>query len=228
MTEDTTLSPVRLVEAALFTAGRPVGVAELVDATGLDTKAAKRAVKALEMEYDEKGPQSAIEVKQAGEKWAMQLKTTYVVHAARLANMEIPKKTLKTLALIAFHQPLLQSELVEMVGSRAYEHVRELIDCGLVKARQDGLSKRLTTAPEFPEYFGIPTTDGHEIRTYLARKVGLELKTPTGDTALDTFHAEDATGEPVEVQDDVEEADLVDEDAPEAARVPVVGTEAQV
>ena len=185
--DDDTLTPTRLVEAALFTAGRPVSVDEIVEATGLDVKSAKRALKALEMEYDERGDGTALEVGQAGEKWAMQLRTRYVQHARLLAEMEIPKKLLKTLALIAFHQPLLQSELVEMVGTKAYDHVRELTEIGLVKARAEGVSKRLTSSPSFPEYFGIPATDTHEIRTFLAKKVGLTLKTPTGEAQLESF-----------------------------------------
>ncbi|MBW3583047.1 MAG: SMC-Scp complex subunit ScpB [Euryarchaeota archaeon] len=183
-----TFNPVRLVEAALFTAGRPVGIDELIDATGLDGKEVKRAVKALEMEYAERDDACALEVGQAGDKWAMQLKTRYVAHARKLASMEIPKKVLKTLALIAFHQPVLQSEIVDMVGSKAYDHIREIHEAGLVRLKPDGLSKRLTTSPLFPEYFGIPATDTDKIRTYLATKVGLELKkTRDGETVLGDY-----------------------------------------
>jgi segregation and condensation protein B len=139
------------------------------------------------MEYEERGDGTALEVRQAGAKWAMQLKTAYVEHAQSLAQMEIPKKTLKTLALIAFHQPLLQSDLVDMIGSKTYDHVKELEEIGLVRARPKGLSKVLTTSTEFPEYFGIPATDTAEIRSYLAKKVGLTPAALRGETGLDAF-----------------------------------------
>jgi segregation and condensation protein B len=193
------LDPPRLVEAALFTAGRPVGVDELALATGLSQQVVKQAARSLEQEYEERGDQTALEVHMAGAKWAMQLKTVYVQHAQSLARMEIPKKTLKTLALVAFHQPLLQSDLVDMIGSKTYDHVRELIETGLVKSRPEGLSRRLTTSPEFPEYFGIPATDTQEIRAYLAKKVGLSLSELKGKPDLSDFH-DAAPASPEEVE----------------------------
>ncbi len=192
------LDPPRLVEAALFTAGRPVSVEELSEATGLTMSVVKQAARSLEQQYEEMGDNTSLEVGMAGAKWAMQLKTVYVEHAQSLAAMEIPKKTLKTLALIAFHQPLLQSELVDMIGSKTYDHVRELMETGLVKSRPEGLSRRLTTSPEFPEYFGIPATDTAEIRTFLAKKVGLTPAVLRGETDLEAFSGEPATPEQVE------------------------------
>lgn len=213
--EPETLSPIRLVEAALFTAGRPVALDELEAATGLDVKSIKTAVKGLVMEYDDRGEGTSLEVRQAGDKWAMQLKAVYVQHARTLAEMEIPKKLLKTLALIAFHQPLMQSDLVDMIGTKTYDHVHELVEFGLIKTRPDGVSKRLTTSPAFPEYFGIPATDTQQIRTYLAEKVGLTLKGPAGETPLGEFPEADAASadDSVEATDDGDVAAGADTDA---------------
>ncbi len=214
------LDPTRLVEAALFTAGRPVGVDELAEATGLSHDVVKQAARSLEQEYEETGEGTALEVSMAGSKWAMQLKTVYVEHAQSLARMEIPKKTLKTLALIAFHQPLLQSELVDMIGSKTYDHVRELMETGLVKSRPEGLSRRLTTSPEFPEYFGIPATDTAEIRSYLAKKVGLPAAVLRGETDLDAFSGEPASPEEVDQAVQEKEAAADEGDAPDADVAP--------
>lgn len=228
--EPESISPIRLVEAALFTAGRALALDELVESTALDIKSIKRAVKALEMAYEDAGDGTALEVRQAGDKWAMQLRARYVEHAKRLAAMEIPKKLLKTLALIAFHQPLKQSELVDMIGTKTYDHVHELIEFGLVKARVDGVTKRLTTSPSFPEYFGIPATDTQQLRTYLAEKVGLTLKTPSGESPLAGFDNDAQVPSGADAVSGVEEAaaaeDAADgeaemDDEPEAAAVTV-------
>jgi segregation and condensation protein B len=234
--EEEGLPPARLVEAALFTAGRPVGLDELALATGLGMDTVKRAVKALEMEYEERGDATALEVRQAGAKWAMQLKTVHVQHAQSLAKMEIPKKTLKTLALIAFHQPLMQSDLVDMIGSRTYDHVHELEEIGLVRSRPKGQSKVLTTSPEFPEYFGIPATDNHEIRSYLAKKVGLSPAVLRGETGLDAFQGPPATAEEIEQAARLKDAEKAQEalatdtgnDEPaEAAPAPEAATDSE-
>ncbi|HEV8361481.1 MAG TPA: SMC-Scp complex subunit ScpB [Candidatus Thermoplasmatota archaeon] len=164
---------VRIVEAALFSAGKPLLVDELADSTKLTKEQVRDACKALEKEYE--ASPNALEVAKAGDKWAMQLKAQWAPHAAKLAPMEVPAKTLKTLALIAFHQPILQSELKRMVGERVYDHMHELHERGLVVAREHGQTKIVTTSDRFPEYFGIPETEPDRIRTFLADKLGIKV-----------------------------------------------------
>lgn len=170
--------PVRIVEAALFSAGKPLDEVEIAENTGLRKDVVRRALEHLAADYAAR--ETALEVARAGAKWAMQVKTTYAPAAVRLAPMEIPVKLLKTLALVAYHQPLLQSDLVDMIGSRTYEHIPELMERGLVRKRPDGNSYLLSTTELFPEYFGIPATDREQIRRYLAERVGLVVA-PKGD-----------------------------------------------
>lgn len=166
------LDPVRVVEAALFSAGKPLLEEEIAEAAQLKTHEVRAALKKLSAEYRESD--SALEVDKAGQKWAMQLKGRYTERARKLARMEVPAKVLRTLALIAFHQPIKQSELKDMVGSVVYDHVRELHDRGMIHARAEGVTKMLTTSPRFPEYFGLDATDRDGIRRILAERVGLD------------------------------------------------------
>jgi segregation and condensation protein B len=85
--------------------------------------------------------------------------------------MEIPNKVLKTAALIAYHQPIKQSELQEMFGSKVYDHVKVLNDLGLIKKREKGRTIVLTTTKQFSEYFGIDTTNHEKIKQWLVNKV---------------------------------------------------------
>lgn len=174
----------RVVEAALFSAGKPLLVEEISDTTGMPKDRVRDALKTLERSYER--DDTAFEVARAGHKWAMQVKARYAPHAAKLAPMEIPARVIKTLALIAYHQPLLQSDLKNMVGSRVYDHVGELVERGLVAGKDQGISKLLTTSERFPEYFGIPATDREEIRTFLAKKVGIA---PTPKVPLEEKNA---------------------------------------
>lgn len=175
-----TLNPVRIVEAALFSAGRPMLVDEISQATGLPPAEVKDALQALQAEYV--GRDSALEVGKAGPKWSMQIRTEFADRARHLAAMEIPPKVLRTLALIAFHQPLKQSDLKAMVGSVVYDHVHELHERAMISTRQDGITKILTTTGRFLEYFGIDAEDTEGIRSFLAKKVGIVLK-PKPETA---------------------------------------------
>lgn len=192
--ETATLDPVRVVEAALFSAGKPILVDEIVGNTHLPKREVVDALKRLVAEYDARD--SSLEVARAGEKWAMQVRAKYAPAAQRLAPMEIPVKLLKTLALIAYHQPMMQSALVDMVGAKAYDHVHELAERGLVKRRVHERSFLLVTSELFPEYFGIPASNRDEIKVFLANKLGIPVsrKAPDGQSAsLDSFKEESPT-----------------------------------
>ncbi|MEK6984811.1 MAG: SMC-Scp complex subunit ScpB [Candidatus Thermoplasmatota archaeon] len=166
------MKPMHVVEAALFAAGKPILVEEIVELTGLRESDVKAGIQELTKAYAERD--TILEVGKAGTKWGMQVKSQASEPAAKFAPMEIPAKTLKTLALIAFHQPLKQSVLVEMVGSKAYDHVHELHERGLVKTREEGQTKILYVTSLFPEYFGLDASNPEEIRATMAKLVGLD------------------------------------------------------
>lgn len=183
-----TAEPLRIVEAALFSAGKPLTEQEISDTTKVPLADVKGALHALTKEYAERA--TALEVVKSGAKWAMAVRAAYSESTKMLAAPEIPRRVLKTLALIAFHQPIKQSDLKDMIGSVVYDHVGELYERGMVTARQDGITKILQTTERFTEYFGIDASNREEIRVKLAEKVGLTLPPPeapsTGQAALPT------------------------------------------
>ncbi len=166
------MKPVLVVEAALFSAGRSVTVDEIMDATGLKRAQVEKGVKELAAIYAERD--TILEVGKAGKGWGMQVRTIAAEPAARFAQMEIPAKTLKTLALIAYHQPIKQSELSDMIGSKVYDHIPALKELGLVKTRRDGQTKILSVTNRFPEYFGLDAASPDEIRALMAKLVGMD------------------------------------------------------
>jgi segregation and condensation protein B len=166
--------PENVVEATLFSAGRPLSVEEIVGSTGLAQGPIRRGLKRLEKRYRSKD--TCIEVAKVGARYTMQLKTGYGESAIKVAPCEIPRKFIKTLALIAYHQPIKQSELKSMIGDKVYEHVRELVSLGMVHAKRYGPTKILITSKRFPEYFGIGTTTREGIKKWIAEKVGIKVK----------------------------------------------------
>jgi len=163
-----------IIEAALFSAGRPLSVKEIQDATGLEEVLVKESLKSLLSEY--KNRDSAIEIAKVGEKFAMQVRPKFANYTTKLAQMDVPVKLLKTLALIAYHQPIKQSDLLGMLGPKVYDHVHEIQELGLVHAKEFGRTKLLTTTNRFSEYFGIDTTDKVKIKKWLAEKTGIKIE----------------------------------------------------
>lgn len=165
--------PERVVEAALFSAGRPISVEELQEATGLEPELIRQTLRKLIR--SSRGRDTSLEVTKAGAKYAMRLKAELVPAAAKLARMDIPRRLLKTLALIAYHQPVKQSALLAMVGPKVYDHVKELHKLGMILESPQGQTKILSTSGRFPEYFGIKTTRREDIKKWMAEKIGIRV-----------------------------------------------------
>ena len=162
----------RLVESVLFSASHPVSVNEIKEPTGLPIKKITEALEQLIENYNiKRKSDTSIEVIKAGNKYTMQLKKKFFEQSTMVAKPEIQPYLLKTLALIAFHQPIKQSNLRRMIGPRVYDHVDELSDRNLIHAKKHGTTEMLTTTKLFPEYFGIDSTKPEEIREFLAKKV---------------------------------------------------------
>jgi len=106
----------------------------------------------------------------------MQVKKKFSDQSVMVASPEIEGNLLKTLTLIAFHQPIKQSNLRRMIGTKAYEHVDELADLKLIHSKKHGSTEMLTTTKLFPEYFGIETTNPEEIKNFLIKKVAGSVK----------------------------------------------------
>jgi len=162
----------RLVESVLFSASMPVSINEVKEATGLSKKKVVDAIEGLIQTYNvDRKNETSIEVIKAGDKYTMQVKKRFFDQSVMVAKPEIQSHHLKTLALIAFHQPVKQSNLRRMIGPKVYDHVDELSDMKLVNAKKHGSTEMLTTTKLFPEYFGIDSTNPEEIREFLAKKV---------------------------------------------------------
>ena len=162
----------RLVESVLFSASMPVGINEIKEATGLSKQKVMDAIESLIQTYNvDRKNETSIEVIKAGDKYTMQVKKKFFDQSVMIAKPEIQSHHLKTLALIAFHQPVKQSNLRRMIGPKVYDHVDELSDMKLVNAKKHGSTEMLTTTKLFPEYFGIDSTKPEEIREFLAKKV---------------------------------------------------------
>ena len=64
-----------------------------------------------------------------------------------------------------------QSRLVELLGQKAYDYVRELAQLGMVDRRKDGNTRRLATTRRFSEAFGCPHTDRKKVKAWFREQV---------------------------------------------------------
>jgi len=163
------MSEVVAIEAALFSAGRPLTINELSEATGIKINECKKSIKDLISAYIER--EGALEVVRLGSKYALQLKKEAATYGRKLAPREVPSYLLKTLALIAHEQPMLQTELKRHLGSKIYEHLRELEEFGMIVRERIGRTYTLKTTESFLNYFGIDANEETDIKKYLESAV---------------------------------------------------------
>lgn len=159
------------IEAALYSAGRPLRIEELIRASGTESrtktqecldsimKKAKSAFKAIEVVTLPDGS------------YVFQLKPEYSSTVKKYASKPIlPNATLKTLSYIAYSQPISSKQLVETRGSGVYAHLKELKQLDFVTHQNVGRLKIYTTTEKFQKYFGIQG-DVEDLKQRLFSKV---------------------------------------------------------
>jgi segregation and condensation protein B len=149
------VDPDRVVEAVLFSSSSPVKASEIADKSQLSQDSVRRALNRLITEY--KGRECAMEVVKTGMKYSMQLRKDFVQFSSSYAVQELDAGVVKTAAIIAYNQPILQSDLAKKRGSNVYDDIRALRHLGLVKGEKTGQTLLLSTTKKFSEYFGIST-----------------------------------------------------------------------
>jgi len=159
-----------LLEATLFGSGKSLAVKELSEALGYEEEEISEALASLQSTLKRRRG-GALRIVEIGGKWAMEVRSDVADHLPKETKTEMPKKLLKAAALIAYHQPMPQSRLVDLLGQKAYDYVRELSQYGMIMRRRDGNTRRLTTTRRFSEAFGCPHTDLRKVRKWFREQV---------------------------------------------------------
>lgn len=159
-----------LLEAILFGSGKSLSVKELSESLGYDEEEVSEGLTSLQGTLKRRRG-GALRIVEIGGKWAMEVRPNVADHLPKDTKTEMPKKLLKAAALIAYHQPMPQSRLVELLGQKAYDYVRELSQYGMIVRRRDGNTRRLTTTRRFSEAFGCPHTDLRKVRKWFREQV---------------------------------------------------------
>ena len=159
-----------LLEATLFGAGRSMTLTELCNSLGYDEDEMLDCLYSLRSTLKRRRG-GALQIAEVGDRWAIEVKPEIAEHLPKEAKTELPKKLLKAASLIAYHQPMSQSRLVELLGQKAYDYVRELAQYGMIDRRKDGNTRRLTTTRRFSEAFGCPYTDRKKVKAWFREQV---------------------------------------------------------
>lgn len=146
----------RLLEAALYVAGRPLDINEMCQVVGSRSK--KRVMgyaETLMQQYHARNsPMEILALKD--DRYVLQVKAEFTPLIKKLVNRPLLSSgPLKTLSYIAYRQPITQKRVIQVRGQHAYGHVKLLKDMGLIMSERAGRSLALKTTDYFADYFGL-------------------------------------------------------------------------
>jgi segregation and condensation protein B len=156
-----------LLEAALYVAGRPLDLKTMCSVLRTRSTAKVKRL-AIVLSEDYKTRDTALEVLElADERFVLQLRPEFTPYVRRLAIRPLLSSgPLKTLAYIAFRQPISQVHVIAVRGSHAYGHVRQLEELGLVVRERVRRGSVIKTTEFFADYFGF-SHDAHVMKRQL-------------------------------------------------------------
>jgi len=198
-----------ILEAIVFGAGRSMSISELSELTDKPKSEIETALHVLSSTIKRR-KDCALQLTDVSGRWIFEVRPSLSPYLPESFRADIPQRLLPAAALIAYHQPMRQSQLVDMLGQRAYDHVRDLSNRGLIDRRRDGLTRRLTTTRRFAEYFGCPEVEFRKVRLWFreeANKMGLTSAqlaaslAPDEQMTISEFSKEDASGVEVRVEE---------------------------
>ena len=170
-------NPKHKVEAVLFTTGMFLSLEDISKLAGIGSMGyLKQVLEELKEEYNKR--EGAMEVVFENNRWKLNLKKEYMYITEQLLNdAELDKPTQETLAIIAYRQPAVQSDIINIRGNKAYDHIKKLKEESFVMTEKFGRTRLLKLTQKFYDYFDV-------IEDQLKEKLNvnsLALDGPSGD-----------------------------------------------
>jgi len=143
------------IEAVLFTTGRLLTINEIASMSGIGSAGiVKELLEELKKEYDSRA--SALQIMTDGEKWKLNIKKEYLYLTEKLlSDSELDFPTQETLAIIAYKNPVAQSDVIKIRGNKAYDHIKLVKEEGFITSEKLGRSRLLKLTPKFFDYFDV-------------------------------------------------------------------------
>jgi len=144
------------LESALYSAGRPLTLEELIKASGTESR--QKTTSTLDSIIKKmKNVFKAIEVVILPDgSYVFQLKPEYSSSIRKYASKPLlSRATQKTLSYIALEQPLSSKQLLEVRGSGVYAQLKELRQLNFIEHQSIGRLRIYSTTEKFQKYFGI-------------------------------------------------------------------------
>ncbi len=143
-----------IIEAILYASGKGLTEDEIVKYSESTIGKVRNRLKKLQEEYQIKD--SSLTISKHQNKWKLTVRAKYSDYIKQLASeTEFSGTILKTLAVIAYKSPVLQSDIINMRGQGAYDHIKRLVKEKFITKQEEGRSYILKITDKFYNYFDV-------------------------------------------------------------------------
>ena len=150
------------VEAVLFTLGKFVSQEDLGKFCEIGSPGIiKEAIEELRKDYQNRN--CSLEVQEHEGKFKLNIRKEFGYLTNKLlSSNELDNPTTKTLAIIAYKQPVTQNEVIKLRGNKAYDHIKSLRENNLITSEKKGRTRLLKVTNNFYEYFDIAENEAKD------------------------------------------------------------------
>lgn len=146
------------LEAALFASGRKMPVDELARLCRTTAPVVQQQLQELKAEYE--GKDSSLLLIDEADGWKLTVREQYAPVVQKIvAETELTKTMIETLAVIAWKAPVLQSSVIKIRTNKAYDHISALEKSGFISREKHGRSQMIKLTDRFFKYFDVKTPE---------------------------------------------------------------------
>ena len=187
------MKKIALLEAILFTTTGPLTIEELQKLTRSRKDELDRLLTEMSRRYDDEA--HGVKLSDIGG-YKLVVKNEYMPNVSNLTpHADMSRGLLRVLSVIAYHEPIKQSDIVKVIGNRTYDYVHELEERGLIKVEKKSRTRILTTTPRFEEYFETKREELKKNLEEIKEEEKLERDDEKKIEQIEKEEAEDASGQ---------------------------------
>src|SRR3989344_196490 len=187
------MKKIALLEAILFTTTEPLTIEELQKLTRSRKDELDRLLTEMQRRYEDEA--HGIKLSDIGG-YKLIVKSEYMANVSNLTpHADMSRGLLRVLSIIAYHEPIKQSDIGKVIGNRTYDYVHELEERALIKVEKKSRTRILTTTPRFEEYFETKREELKKNLEEIKEEEKLEQDDEKKIEQIEKEEAEDASGQ---------------------------------
>ncbi len=146
------------IEAILFSSGKKMSVEDISKLARVPSDSVVPLLQQLKGDYDSK--KSSLLLVDDGDGWKLTVREQYASVVRKIvAETELTKTMIETLAVIAWKAPVLQSDVISIRTNKAYDHLAELESSGFISRAKHGRTKLIKLTDRFFNYFDLKNAE---------------------------------------------------------------------